>query len=54
MEWRHLKVTGDLGVIAPVPFHPKDDNSIHRALEGSDIVIDLIGKVSSKDFYTLY
>ena len=47
MEWRHLKVTGDLGVVAPVPFHPDDDSTIHRALEGSDIVINLIGKVSN-------
>lgn len=46
MEWRHLKVMGDLGVVAPLPFNPKDDDSIHRALEGSDIVINLIGKVS--------
>lgn len=35
---------GDLGVVAPVPFNPRDDDSIHRALEGSDIVINLIGK----------
>lgn len=45
MEWRHLKVMGDLGVVAPVPFSPRDEDSIHRAIEGSDIVINLIGKV---------
>lgn len=44
MEWRHLKVMGDLGVVAPVPFSPRDEDSIHRAIEGSDIVINLIGK----------
>jgi hypothetical protein len=48
MEWRHLKVAGDLGVVAPVPFNPRDDDSIHRALEGSDIVINLIGKVRKR------
>ena len=45
MEWRHLKVLGDIGVVAPVPFSPRDDDSIKRAVEGSDIVINLMGKV---------
>lgn len=45
MEWRHLKQMGDLGVVIPVPFSPRDEDSMHRAMEGSDIVINLIGKV---------
>lgn len=44
MEWRHLKVMGDLGGVVPVPFNPRDVDSIRRAVEGSDIVINLIGK----------
>ena len=38
------QVNGDLGVVAPVPFSPRDLDSIRRAVEGSDIVINLIGK----------
>ena len=48
MEIRHLKVQGDLGVVQPVTFSPRDDDSIRRAIEGSDIVINLIGKVRGK------
>ena len=48
MAWRHLKVMGDLGVVAPMPFHPRDMDSIRRATEGSDIVINLIGKVRAR------
>lgn len=44
MEWRHLKVMGDVGVVAPMPFSPRDDASIDRALEGCDVVVNLIGK----------
>jgi NADH dehydrogenase (ubiquinone) 1 alpha subcomplex subunit 9 len=44
MVWRHLKVMGDLGVVTPMPFHPRDVDSIRRAVSGSDIVINLVGK----------
>ena len=44
MEWRHLKVMGDIGVVAPMPFSPRDEATIDRAMEGCDIVINLIGK----------
>jgi NADH dehydrogenase (ubiquinone) 1 alpha subcomplex subunit 9 len=44
VEWRHLRVSGDLGMVAPVPFHPDDEDSIRRAVAGSDAVINLIGK----------
>jgi NADH dehydrogenase (ubiquinone) 1 alpha subcomplex subunit 9 len=44
MEWRHLKVMGDIGVVAPMPFSPRDEASIDRAMEGCDIVVNLIGK----------
>jgi len=45
MEWRHLKVMGDLGVVTPFTFSPRDLDTMKRAIEGSDIVINLIGKV---------
>jgi hypothetical protein len=47
MEWRHLKVMGDLGVVTPFTFSPRDLDTMKRAIEGSDIVINLIGKVSA-------
>lgn len=48
MEWRHLKPAGDLGMVAPVPCNPKESlDSVRRAIAGSDIVINLMGKVGS-------
>ena len=44
MEWRFLKVMGDLGGVVPVPFSPRDEASVRRAIEGSDIVVNCIGK----------
>lgn len=44
MEWRHLKPMGDIGVVVPVPFSPRDPVSLRRVIKGSDIVINLIGK----------
>jgi NADH dehydrogenase (ubiquinone) 1 alpha subcomplex subunit 9 len=44
MEWRHLRVSGDLGMVVPRTFHPEDEDSIRRAIAGSDAVINLIGK----------
>lgn len=44
MEWRHLKVMGDLGIVAPMPFSPNNIDTVRRAIEGSDIVVNLIGK----------
>jgi uncharacterized protein YbjT (DUF2867 family) len=44
MEMRHCKVMGDYGQIAIVPFNARDKDSIRSAVEGSDIVINLIGK----------
>ena len=45
LEMRHLKVMGDYGQINIMPFHARDKDSIRQAVEGSDIVINLIGKV---------
>ncbi|KAA0156691.1 hypothetical protein FNF27_01168 [Cafeteria roenbergensis] len=44
MEWRHLRVCGDYGMVTPVPFSPRDEDSMMRATEGSDVVINLMGK----------
>lgn len=44
MEVRHLKLMGDLGAIAHVPFSVRDKDSLRACMEGSDIVINLIGK----------
>lgn len=44
MEIRHLKVVMDLGNYATIPFDPRDRESIHRAVEGVDVVVNLIGK----------
>lgn len=44
MEARHLKVMGDLGNVGIMPFNPRDRDSIREAIEGSDVVINLIGK----------
>jgi len=44
LEWRHLRVTGDYGMVTPVPFSPFDEDSMLRATEQSDVVINLMGK----------
>lgn len=45
MEWRHLKPLGDYGNIVPVPFDPHNEDSMRRAIAGSDVVVNLMGKV---------
>lgn len=52
MEVRHIKVMGDLGNVAPVPFNARDRESIREAVQGSDVVINLIGKhYETKHFF---
>lgn len=41
---RHLKVMGDLGQITPVPFEMRDEDSVRQSLQGSSVVINLMGK----------
>lgn len=50
MEWRHLKTLGDYGQIVPVPFDPRNEDSVRRVIGDSDVVINLIGK----DFETAH
>ncbi len=44
MEWRDLRVMGDYGNIVPVPFSPRDEQSVRSCLRGVDVVVNLIGK----------
>lgn len=43
-EVRHLALMADLGQIVNVPFSVRDRASVQKAIEGSDIVINLMGK----------
>ena len=47
MEWRHLKVSGDLGGVTPISYSPQNVDSVRRVIAGSDVVINLIGKVGN-------
>jgi len=42
--FRHLKVMGDLGQIAPVWFDLRDKETVRRAVQYSNVVINLLGK----------
>ena len=44
MEWRHLKVTGDLGRVAPIPYNIRDEDSVRYCLQHSNKAVNLIGK----------
>ena len=43
-EWRHLKVMGDYGKIVPRYFELRDAASVAAAVDGADVVVNLIGK----------
>jgi len=43
---RELRLLGDLGQVIFTPFHGRDEASIRRALEHSNVVINLIGRQS--------
>jgi len=42
-EVRRTKMMGDLGQIIPLPFHIRDERTVRRAIEGSNVVINLLG-----------
>lgn len=42
-EVKRIKMMGDLGQIIPLPYHLRDAKTIARAIEDSNIVINLIG-----------
>ena len=51
-EVRHLKQSGDVGKVNPIPFHPLNEKSIRDCIGNSDIVINLIGKYyETKNLY---
>ena len=51
-EVRHLKQSGDVGKVNPIPFHPLDEKSIRDCIGNSDIVINLVGKYyETKNLY---
>jgi len=43
MNVRHLKLSGDLGQIVPVPCQISDEESVRKAVARSNVVINLIG-----------
>jgi len=43
-SFRHLKVMGDLGQIVPVWFDVRDKDTVRRAVQYSNVVINLLGK----------
>jgi len=43
-EMAHLKLTGDLGRVSGYPYCPRNEDSVRRAIDGCDVVINLIGK----------
>eukprot|EP00730_Choanoeca_flexa_P015082 TRINITY_DN6833_c0_g2_i1.p1 TRINITY_DN6833_c0_g2~~TRINITY_DN6833_c0_g2_i1.p1 ORF type:complete len:354 (+),score=81.23 TRINITY_DN6833_c0_g2_i1:28-1062(+) len=43
-DWRHLRVTGDLGQVHFMYFQLLDKDSVRKAVQNSDIVINLIGQ----------
>jgi NADH dehydrogenase (ubiquinone) 1 alpha subcomplex subunit 9 len=41
-DFEHLKVMGDLGQIVPVPWHARHRESTERAIERSNVVVNLV------------
>ena len=51
-EVRHLKPSGDTGKVNPIPFHPRDEQSIRDCIGNSDIVLYFVGKYyETKNIY---
>lgn len=51
-EVRHLKQSGDVGKVNPIPFHPRDEQSIRDCIGNADIVLNLVGKYyETKNLY---
>ncbi|KAK4536070.1 hypothetical protein CDCA_CDCA07G2095 [Cyanidium caldarium] len=53
LDYRHLKPMGDLGQINPVEVEARNMHSLQRAVAGSNVVINLIGKWFDTRYYTL-
>ena len=51
-EVRHLMPSGDVGKVNPMPFHPRDEQSIRDCIGNSDIVLNFVGKYyETKNLY---
>lgn len=50
---RQLRLVGDLGQVLHQPFHPRDDESIRKAIKYSNVVINLIGREYPTKNYTI-
>ncbi|KAF6003102.1 39kDa subunit of ndufa9, NADH:ubiquinone oxidoreductase [Cyanidiococcus yangmingshanensis] len=53
LDYRHLKVMGDLGQVNPIQIEARDISSLRRAIAGSNVVINLIGKWYDTRYYSL-
>jgi len=52
-NFNHLRVTGDVGQIIPIPFSIRDQNMIDRAMSHSNMVVNLIGRDTPTRNYSL-
>ena len=43
-SYRHLRLLGDLGQIVPIWYNIRNMDSIKRAMQHSNVVINLVGK----------
>lgn len=50
---RHLRPTGDLGMIRPVFFEPRNDQDLDLLTRGADIVFNLMGQESGTSNWSL-
>mmetsp|Transcript_12059 Transcript_12059/g.13868 ORF Transcript_12059/g.13868 Transcript_12059/m.13868 type:complete len:363 (-) Transcript_12059:388-1476(-) len=44
MGWRHLKPLADYGKLVPSYMNMRDEDSVRKAIQGSDVVVNLQGK----------
>lgn len=53
VDVQHLRVMGDLGMVVPLKdMNIRDESSVKRAMEGSDVVINLVGADTETWNYT--
>ncbi|EGD74983.1 hypothetical protein PTSG_07208 [Salpingoeca rosetta] len=52
-DYRHLRVAGDLGQIHFLPFQLLDKDTVRRAVEHSNVVINLIGQDTDSRHFSL-
>ena len=52
-DYRHLRVTGDLGQVQFLPYQLLDKESITRAVQHSNVVINLVGQDTDSRHFSL-